>query len=290
MRSPRVLKAFWTFFLVTVGLLLIVLAFTSDFSLAKHFEGSVWLYVSVALMALVSEYVDSSLGMGYGTTLTPVLIIMGYQPLFVVPAVLLSEFVTGISSGLLHHNQGNVDLGRGTRARKTAMILAVCSLVGTVIAVFAAVSLPKTIVKSYIGLMILGIGIFILLTRGKTGRFSFKKIIGLGGVAAFNKGISGGGYGPLVTGGQVAFGVPEKSAVGITSLAEGLVCATGLFLYFIMNKGMAWGLALPLMIGALLSVPAAVWTVKLMPPKMLRQSIGYATIFLGVLTIVRVVL
>ncbi|MBN1825063.1 MAG: sulfite exporter TauE/SafE family protein [Candidatus Eisenbacteria bacterium] len=248
------------------------------------------LFVSVALMALVSEYVDSSLGMGYGTTLTPVLIIMGYQPIYVVPAILLSEFVTGISSGLLHHNQGNVNLGRGTRARKTTAILAICSLVGTVIAVFAAVNLPKTIVKSYIGIMILGIGVFILLTRGTTGRFSFRKIVGLGSVAAFNKGISGGGYGPLVTGGQVALGVPEKSAVGITSLAEGLVCATGLALYFIMNRGMAWGLALPLTIGALLSVPAAVWTVKLMPPKMLRQSIGYATIFLGTLTLVRVLI
>jgi len=40
-------------------------------------------------------------------------------------------------------------------------------------------------------------------------------------------GLSGGGYGPLVTSGQVIFGVPAKSAVAITSLAEGITCLAG---------------------------------------------------------------
>ncbi|MCK4305383.1 MAG: TSUP family transporter, partial [Candidatus Eisenbacteria sp.] len=112
----------------------------------------------------------------------------------------------------------------------------------------------------------------------------------LGSIAAFNKGLSGGGYGPVVTGGQILAGVPEKSAVGITSFAEGIVCFVGLGLYLLLGKGIHWGLAIPLMLGAIVSVPAAAWTVKIMPANLLRRAIGYATVFLGVLTLVRVVL
>ena len=38
-------------------------------------------------LAFVCEFVDSTLGMGYGTSLTPILLLMGFEPLQVVPAV-----------------------------------------------------------------------------------------------------------------------------------------------------------------------------------------------------------
>ena len=102
------------------------------------------------------------------------------------------------------------------------------------------------------------------------------------------KGISGGGYGPLLTGGQVLAGVPGKNAVGITSLAEGIVCLVGLLAYLALSQTLVWGLAVPLVIGALASVPAATWTVRVLPETMLHRSIGYSTTFLGALTLVSV--
>lgn len=289
MDTRRFLRPLWTAFLVGVGGSLVLLALAGDFSLSETIPSMSILILIVATMAFLSEYVDSSLGMGYGTTLTPVLMLMGYSPLQVVPAILFSECLTGIASGLSHHRAGNVDFRRGSRARRTMAILAACSLVGTLAAVFLAVNLPKRAIELYIGIMIFGIGIYILVARNGRGRFSWRKIIGLGGVAAFNKGISGGGYGPLVTGGQILSGVEEKSAVGITSLAEGLVCLVGLALYLLFGKPMDWFLAGSLTVGALLSVPAAVWTVKVLPERALRSSIGYATVFLGALTLIRVV-
>jgi len=47
-------------------------------------------------------------------------------------------------------------------------------------------------------------------------------------VGAFDKGISGGGYGPVVTGEQMVLGIPGRNAVGITSFSEGLVSLVGL--------------------------------------------------------------
>jgi len=290
MASERMLKRFWTVCLLLVGIGLITLTFTKQFSLKEQFSDSFLLFIIIGSMAFFAEYVDSSLGMGYGTTLTPVLIIMGFSPLNIVPAVLFSECISGLSAGFLHHKLGNVDLKRGTQSNKIMTIMALCSVVGSIAAVILALNLPKAYIKLYIGLMILGIGAFLLLGNRLAGKFSWGKIIGLGSVAAFNKGISGGGYGPLLTGGQVLIGVPEKNAVGITSFAEGITCLVGLGLYIFLQGGLAWALAAPLSIGAILSVPAATWTVKVLPSRILRQSIGYATLFLGALTLIKIAL
>ena len=53
----------------------------------------------------------------------------------------------------------------------------------------------------------------------------------LGLWASLNKGLSGGGYGPLVCGGQLLAGMNEKEAIGITSLAEGLVCVVDVTIF-----------------------------------------------------------
>ena len=66
-----------------------------------------WLGIGAA--AFVCEYVDSTLGMGYGTTLTPLLLLMGYKPLEIVPVILLSELISGLMAGAFHHFQGNVN-------------------------------------------------------------------------------------------------------------------------------------------------------------------------------------
>lgn len=285
MLNEKIIRTIWKVGIILVGIALIIVTFTDKQSLVPDPK---YLFVILVVMAFFAEYIDSSLGMGYGTTLTPLLMLMGFSPLHIVPAILLSESLTGVSAGLLHHSFGNVDLKPGTSSFKTMAVLAACSIVGTVIAVLIAVSLPKFYVKLYIGVMILLIGVFILLGKHYAGRFSIKKIIALGTIAAFNKGISGGGYGPLVTGGQVISGVPEKNAIGITSFAEGLVCIVGLILYISLQGLPQWNLAIPLVTGAMLSVPAATLTVKILPADLIRQSIGYVTAFLGVLTLIKI--
>ena len=99
----------------------------------------VWLIIP---LALVCEYVDSTLGMGYGTTLTPILLLAGFDPIQIVPSVLLSEFVTGILAGLLHQGFGNVNFARGSRSLKVVLVLAGCSVIGTLVAVLIAVNVP----------------------------------------------------------------------------------------------------------------------------------------------------
>lgn len=131
-------------------------------------------------------------------------------------------------------------------------------------------------------------GIVILLTLNKEYKFSWKKIIGLGSIASFNKGMSGGGYGPVVTGGQILSGVNGNTAVGITSLAEGLTCIVGVVVFVVSPETVNWGLAPSLVIGALLSVPFSTIIVKKLPTKTLKIVIGALTLILGLITLIKV--
>lgn len=275
---------------------------------------SLGIMIMISVVAFACEYVDSSLGMGYGTTLTPVLLLAGFTPMQIVPAILLSELVSGLLAGFFHHRHGNVNfkpsttdvlkitnmlkpLGYIDTFRKTvpqhlkvALLLSVCSIVGTIAAVFVAVNLPKFWLKLYIGCLVLLMGIVILVCLNRTFRFSWYKVSLLGVIASFNKGMSGGGYGPVVTGGQILSGMESKNAVGITSLAEGLTCLVGVIAYIIIARGSVdWKLAPWITTGAALSVPFAVISVKKIKPAQLKLAIAVVTIILGAVTVVRTI-
>lgn len=278
------------------------------------FELALGIGIVIILIAFFSEYIDSTLGMGYGTTLTPVLLLFGFSPLQIVPSILLSELITGLLAGFTHHSVGNVDFRPKTMNPKriycaikkfgifesfkigipshlkVVLLIALCSIVGTAVAVFIAVSIPKFYLELYIGLLVLFIGFVILLTLNKHYRFSWKKVTGLSLIASFNKGMSGGGYGPVVTGGQLLAGVNGKNAVGITSLAEGLTCVVGVIAYLLTKNMIDWTLAPYLILGAVVSVPVSALTVKRIKTKKLRAMIGILTLILGFITLGKILL
>lgn len=268
--------------------------------------------IILSITAFLCEYVDSALGMGYGTALTPALLLFGFTPMQIVPAVLLSELLSGFLAGFLHHKNGNVNFKPKTTNLsaisselksigyresfkkivpthlKVALLLGICSIVGTVAAVLIAVNIPKFWLKLYIGFLVLLMGVIILVCLNRQFKFSWLKIVFLGAIASFNKGMSGGGYGPVVTGGQILSGVEGKNAVGITSLAEGLTCLAGVITYMIFSKNpVDWKLAPWIIPGAIISVPLAALTVKRIKTEMLKLIIALLTIVLGLVTIVK---
>jgi hypothetical protein len=241
----------------------------------------------IFLAALGCEYLDSSLGMGYGTTLTPLLMLAGYEPLQIVPAVLLSELVTGLAAGAMHHRDGNIDLRHDPAARRTFGLLGLLSAVGAIVAVMLAVKISAQWFSLLIVVIVLSMGLITLLTARRQIRYRRGGILTIGLVAAFNKGLSGGGYGPLVTSGQVVSGVPARQAVAITSMAEALTCAVGLAAYLYFKSGIDWALTLPLVAGALLSVPLATATVRHLPEASIRRGVGLFTLILGAILLGR---
>ena len=178
-----------------------------------------WFVVLIA--AFLTGYIDTCVGGGHGTLLTPILILLGFAATMVASAVLLSEICIGIVATILNHRVGNIRLSHGEQHRRVLLVPAGCSLVGSFIAVTLAVNAPPKWVNAWIGLIIIAVGILLLAGRGIPREFSMRRIAVLGTIAAFNKGLSGGGYGPLLTSGQLLSGVSEKGAVSITPPAQG---------------------------------------------------------------------
>jgi len=277
-----------------------------------------WFWTAAVLIGLAfwCEYMDATLGMGYGTALTPLLMIMGFSPMQIIPAALFSQLLSGLLAGVLHHSQGNVDFGIrqvhlnqglrngvGWRMRvlsfrravplhlKVALLLATCSIVGTVAAVLIAVNIPAFWLKLYIGILVFAMGVLIVVCRHRKFTFSWRKVMILGSVAAFNKGMSGGGYGPVVTSGQILSGINGRSAVGITSLAEGLTCLTGFAMYLLIGENSAdWPLTMYISCGAVLSVPFSAFSVRRLNLAFLKNAIAAMTLTLGATSILMTLL
>lgn len=232
----------------------------------------------IALLAFIAEYVDSALGMGYGTILAPLLLIAGYEPAQIVPSILMSELVTGLFSGLLHWKVGNSRLDRHNL--KMLGLLGGVTVVGTSIGAMVMINLPAVAVKGYMAVLVIAMGI-LMLVKQRQRRFSWKGITGISFLAAFNKAISGGGYGPVVCSGQILSGVHVKQAVGLTGLAEGLACAVGILVYSLGIGRLDLALAPWLLIGSLAGVPLAVLTVKRLKVQKLRRLVAVGVLLLG---------
>lgn len=253
--------------------------------------------VGVGFLSALCELIDTSLGGGYGTILSPILILMGFPPIQAVPSVLAGQIMGGLFGGTTHHIVGNINLdfkpdkeatkkmkGWGyvprSKDSKVVACLAVLGVFGAVIGAITALNIPTVAVKTYIGVMVFGIGVLIVLN--KTLAFSWKGILGLGLVSAFNKGISGGGYGPLVTGGQLVVGRESRESVGTTTVSEVVVCLVGFSTYLIATGKIPFPLALATVAGAMVGGPVGALFAKKVPKNRLKLLIGIITVCLGI--------
>jgi uncharacterized membrane protein YfcA len=246
--------------------------------------------IGLIALCFFCELMDSSLGMGYGTTLTPVLLAVGYQPLELVPTILLSEFLSGFASSYFHHESGNVDFSRRSRDSRIALLLALGSVVGVSVGVSLAVQIPTHVLKLVIGTIITLAGISIWLLHNNVLVYRTWKMFALASVASFNKALSGGGYGPLMTSGQILSGIKGKSSVGITSFAEGFTCLVGVILFLGKGQGFTLDLLVPVLAGALLSVPFSTEFVKHINETTFKKVIAVLTVVMGLFTIFKVLL
>ena len=236
-------------------------------------------------LCFACELVDSGLGMGYGTILTPTLLMLGYQPQDIVPTILFSELLSGFAASFFHNEIKNVELGVRGKDFNPAVILAAGSVVGVTVGVFLSVNIPKDVLKVAIGCIILVSGLFVILVSRRVIEYKKWKMLALSGVASFNKAVSGGGYGPLVTSGQILSGVQGKAAVGITSFAEAFTCLFAVILFLSQGGFINLHLFIPMCAGALLSVPCSVFAINRANENHLKIIVGVVTVCLGALTI-----
>lgn len=273
-------------------------------------EVTVGLFVFLVALAFFCEFIDSSLGMGYGTILSPVLIILGFDPLVAVPAVLLSQAFGGFIASIFHHQFENVSFHRSSKDLKIVFVITSFGILATVFAAMISINLPKIVLKAYIGVLVLAMGLIILSNRRFS--FSWKKMVGVGILSAFNKGMSGGGFGPVVTAGQIMAGQNHKGAIGITTLAEAPICIASFLTYLIGRtikevelpvlqisvksffakmfspQMFQWELILALLIGSVLVAPFGAFTTMKLNEKYMHLILGVLITALGAWTLIKV--
>lgn len=269
-----------------LGWILLVLGL---FAAAMWIHGGIDYRDALLLFALcfVCELIDSGLGMGYGTILTPTLLLFGYDAQDIVPTVLLSELLSGYTASFFHHEIKNVQLSFRGRDFLPAMILVAGSIAGVTAGVFLAVSLPKEMLTMGIGTIILVSGFLVLVLSRRVITYRHWKMVLLASVASFNKAVSGGGYGPLVTSGQVLSGVQGKASVGITSFAEAFTCLLAVTLFLLKGGWINLAIFIPMCAGALISVPFSVFAISKTKANVLQAVIGLLTMTMGALTILK---
>lgn len=244
----------------------------------------------MVFLTFIPAVVDSSLGMGYGFTVTPLLLLLDFSPLKTVPAVLFSSLVGDLLSSYYHHQFKNVDFSVRSRSFKIAIVMGSLGSIGAFFGALVATGISKFYLSLYIGALVTFLGFFVLFSRKMKIGFSWSKVIALGVLGAFNKGLSGSGFGPVITTGGLMAGIDEKAAVSIQSLSESFVAVVGFLTFALSGTQIDWYLVLSMSIGVALSAPVAAYFVHKIDSKKLRSLIAFVAILLGTSTLVRLFL
>jgi uncharacterized protein len=233
----------------------------------------------LALLALVMETVDSSLGMMYGTLLSPVLVGWGFDPLVVIPAILVSQAVGGCSGMICHHIFRNADFNGLTRDTKVALAMILPGFLAIALGVLVAVSLPKFWIKLYIAMLVMMMSILCLTRLRFT--FAWWKHYMVGTIAAFNKALSGGGFGPVTSTGGIIGGLEARVSIATTTFAEVFICLASFGIYcFVVDIDV--GFSLWLCVGAFIGGTIGPYINSRVNHLHLRWGIGILGIVSGI--------
>jgi len=71
-----------------------------------------WILLLIALSAFLIKLLDTILGLGFGTVITPILLILGVSTSITVPSVLFAEMISGLIGMLFHLLFRNIRLGQ----------------------------------------------------------------------------------------------------------------------------------------------------------------------------------
>jgi len=255
----------------------------------------------IILLAFIFETMDSCAGMGFGTGLTPLLFVLGYNPLQVVPILLISEAITGFTAGIFHHEFENVKFSIIRPINKETKIMLMMAGIGCIAIIFSvflayfAIKFDKDLIKAYVGILVLAMGfIGMIKLKNRSKKFRPKLLTSLSALAGFNKGIGAGGYGPVIMMGQIFSGIYEKTATAIVSLSEGIVSVAGVASFFLMpyitgiSAEIDFYLLPSIFTGGFIAAIISPYLVRVFPNKIWRIVIPVYAIAMGILTIFKV--
>ena len=235
--------------------------------------------ILLAIVGLIAQLVDGSLGMAYGVTSTTLLLAVGISPALASASVHIAEVGTCAMSGVSHWRFGNVDWSK-------IVWLAVPGAIGAFLGAVVLVSvITAEAAEPIVAVFLFSLGIFILA------RFSFRRherpvrerpvpraFMGpLGFVAGFLDAAGGGGWGPISTPTLLSSGrMQPRKVIGTVDASEFLVAfaASVGFLISLSFADIPWQLVGALLLGGLIAAPIAAWIVRILPARIMGTAVG----------------
>lgn len=245
--------------------------------------------VLLAVVGLLAQLVDGSLGMAYGVTTTTLLLAIGTNPVAASATVHLAEIGTTLVSGASHWRFGNVDW-------PVVLKIGVPGAVGAFAGATFLSSLDTSTAKPIMSGILLALGLYVLV------RFTFKGLrkdrLGtplrkrfltpLGLFGGFVDATGGGGWGPVGTPAILASGRMEpRKVIGSIDTSEFLisVAASIGFLAALGSQGINFSWVAMLFIGGAIAAPIAAWIVRIVPPRILGSLVGGLIVLTNATTI-----
>ena len=236
-------------------------------------------FLILAVVGLIAQLVDGSLGMAYGVTSQSLLLTVGIAPALASASVHIAEVGTTAASGASHWRFGNVDWSK-------VWPLAVPGAIG---AFFGAVVLSAFITaeaaEPIVAVFLFSLGIFVLA------RFSFRRherpvrerpvprafLAPLGLIAGFLDAAGGGGWGPISTPTLLSSGrMQPRKIIGTVDTSEFLVALSASigFLLALSFAQIPWTVVGALLLGGIIAAPIAAYIVRIMPARILGSAVG----------------
>jgi len=86
------------------------------------------------ILAFLTAVIDIIFGMGFGLTMTPILLFLNHTPKEIVPALLLSSLIGNILSSFFNHRLKNADFTLGGHLFKIVILIGAVCIAGSIAA------------------------------------------------------------------------------------------------------------------------------------------------------------
>lgn len=234
-----------------------------------------------ALAGFAAQLVDGTLGMGYGVSLTSLLLALGVPPASASFSVHASEIFTSGVSGISHITFKNVDHSLFKR-------LVIPGVIGGVVGAYVLSSVPGGVIKPLISAYLIVMGVVILVraimrtqTPDKGKRFAGPLAL----VGGFLDAIGGGGWGPVVTTNLVASGAHPRTTIGSVNLAEFFVTVAESITFVLTIGTIDLRIVGGLILGGVLAAPFGAWLCRHIPRRPWTIAVGLLIIGLSMRTL-----
>jgi siroheme synthase-like protein len=236
----------------------------------------------MTLAGFLAQFVDGSMGLGYGTISTTFLLAYGVSPAIVSSRVHSARVFSSGVSGYSHHRFGNIN----KKLFRTIVIPGVIgAILGATLAYFGKeysnyVRIPLSFYTIYLGYYIVRKA----FARRKAGD-KVRRAGWLASIGGFTDAFAGGGWGTLVTSTLISKRKNPRYVIGSVCLAEFFVVLASSITFFILLRSIPLLDIAGLIVGGIIAAPIAARLAGKLPARTMFIAVGSLVILTSCTTL-----